>query len=165
MPWVLGKSITLSVVAETSRSSARPRPTDDVTWARGGPGWARMWRRAFSWAWEGQPGVAFCWVELPHLDVRNWVLQPRVFYEISRLCLTSQVLQTYPRTRCPQHTVTWVSVCSSVSVSPLAAALAGGRCEEGVLKVRLCPSPPHGPAQPIGFLVTGILGSPTERET
>lgn len=64
--------------------------------------------------WGVSPGFLSAGHPAAHLDVRNWVLQPRAFYEISRLCLTSQVLQTYPRTRCPQHTVTWVSVCLSV---------------------------------------------------
>lgn len=74
---------------------------------------ARIGTWAFSWASEPQPRVSLCCAELSHLDVSNGLLQPRVFYEISHLCLTLQVLQTYPRIRCPQHTVTWVSVCLS----------------------------------------------------
>lgn len=106
--------------------------------------------------WRPSPGFSshatvmytFC-----HLAPR-----PTVFSEVSQQCLTLQVLQTSPRIRCPQHTITWVSSSLSVQFKPpLAIALAGGRCGEEALKVMPCPpplAPSIRPAQPIRFLLT-----------
>lgn len=76
-----------------------------------------------------------------------WLSRPRIFCEVSQLCLTSQVLQTYPRIRCPQHIITWVSIswCTQLE-PPLAAALASRQCGEGALKVRLSPDAYHQPS-------------------
>lgn len=165
VPWVLAKSISCPVPAGTWRPSAPPRvcPVGGVTWGPGGRAQVRAGHWAFPWALEPPPRVSSCRAELSHLDVSNRALQPGVSYDISHPCLVPQVLQTSPRIRCPQHTVTWVSVClSGYSLSLRPGQVAGvGRGPEGEAPP---PTPHPGPVQPIRFLVTGILGSPPEWE-
>ena len=84
--------------------------------------------------------------------------RPTVFSEVSQQCLTLQVLQTSPRIRCPQHTITWVSSSLSVQFKPpLAVALAGGWCGEEALKVM--PSAQHNPP---GFCLHSFWGHPQD---
>lgn len=106
--------------------------------------------------WRPSPGFSshatvmytFC-----HLAPR-----PTVFSEVSQQCLTLQVLQTSPRIRCPQHTITWVSSSLSVQFKPpLAIALAGGRCGEEALKVMPCPQhPPSTTHQVFAYIASGV---------